>query len=248
MPPPTVESKRSTRPRWEQTFRSLTIFSHFSYTSSVTGSSARPCFTTVACAYFVAPALLRKFLSRSTIISPSLSICRRFVSVTSATITAERFSFAAALMNFLASFAATTQAIRSWLSLIASSVAVRPSYFLGTTSRLIDRLSASSPIATDTPPAPKSLQRFIMRVTSGSRNRRWIFLSSGALPFCTSAPHSSREETECALEEPVAPPQPSRPVAPPSRITTSPSAGVFLTTFLAGAAPITAPTSIRFAT
>ena len=49
------------------------------------------------------------------------------------------------------------------------------------------------------------------------------------------------------LEEPVAPPQPSRPVLPPSRMTTSPGIGASLRMLLAGAAPSTAPISILFA-
>ncbi len=52
--------------------------------------------------------------------------------------------------------------MRSWLSEMASSVPSSPSYFLGTLSRSITRPSASSPMATHTPPAPKSLQRLIM--------------------------------------------------------------------------------------
>ena len=41
--------------------------------------------------------------------------------------------------------------------------------------------------------------------------------SSGALPFCTSAPQLSKDSVVWDLEEPVAPPQPSRPVFPPKR-------------------------------
>ena len=56
------------------------------------------------------------------------------------------------------------------------------------------------------------------------------------------------EDSVCALEEPVAPPQPSRPVRPPSNIIMSPGSEFNLFTHLLGAAPITAPISIRFAT
>ena len=52
--------------------------------------------------------------------------------------------------------------------------------------------------------------------------------------------------TEAA--QPVAPPQPSRPVRPPTRRIKSPGSGVSLTTWLAGDAPMTAPSSIRLAT
>ena len=70
-----------------------------------------------------------------------------------------------------------------------------------------------------------------MRVTSPFRNRRWILRSSGGLPFCTSAPQVSSDSSVCFLEEPVAPPQPSRPVLPPSRMTMSPASGTSRMTF-----------------
>ena len=47
----------------------------------------------------------------------------------------------------------------------------------------------------------------------------------------------------CDFEEPVAPPQPSRPVRPPNKITTSSGSGLIRTTFSSGAAAMTAPTS-----
>ena len=128
--------------------------------------------------------------------------------------------------NSSTSSAATSTAIRSCDSEIASSVPSRPSYFFDTLLRSTYRPSASSPTATDTPPAPKSLQRLIRRHASPRRNRRCSLRSTGALPFCTSAPSSSSDSTLCALEAPVAPPMPSRPVRPPSRMTLSPGAGV----------------------
>ena len=131
--------------------------------------------------------------------------------------------------------------MRSCDSEMASSVPSRPSYFFGTASRLMRSPSASSPTATDTPPAPKSLQRRIMRVASPFLNRRWSLRSTGGLPFCTSAPQLSSDWSVCDFDEPVAPPQPSRPVRPPSRITMSPGTGRSRTTCAAGAAPITAP-------
>ena len=54
-------------------------------------------------------------------------------------------------------------------------------------------------------------------------------------------------ERVCFLLEPVAPPQPSRPVRPPRSSTTSPGWGVSRRTFSAGAAPMTAPISMRLA-
>ena len=103
-------------------------------------------------------------------------------------------------------------------------------------------------MATHTPPAPKSLHRLIIRDTAPLRNSRWIFRSVGGLPFWTSAPQVSMDSEVWALEEPVAPPQPSRPVRPPSRTMTSPGTGTSRTTFSLGEAPTTAPISSRLAT
>ena len=125
-----------------------------------------------ATASWCAPAASRKVLARFTIVFPRHFKISRSVSVTSATFTALRFSDSANLMNRSASFARTTHAILSWLSEIASSVPLRPSYFFGTLSRSTSRPGASSPIATETPPAPKSLQRRIIRLTSLFLKRR----------------------------------------------------------------------------
>ena len=179
---------------------------------------------------------------------PFHDMTRRGSSVTSAIIVASRFSEAASSMKRSASSVDVTTAILSCDSLIASSVPSSPSYFFGTRFKSIFSPSASSPTATETPPAPKSLQRFIILEAVGFRKSLWSFLSSGALPFCTSAPQFSKDELSCFLEEPVAPPQPSRPVLPPRRITLSPACGVSLITFSAGAAPTTAPISICLAT
>ena len=103
-------------------------------------------------------------------------------------------------------------------------------------------------MATETPPAPKSLHFFIREAAFLFLKRRCSFLSSGALPFWTSAPHSSMEETLCDFDEPVAPPMPSRPVLPPISTTISPGTGGRRFTFSAGAAPTTAPSSICLAT
>ena len=103
-------------------------------------------------------------------------------------------------------------------------------------------------MATETPPAPKSLHFLINFAASGFLKSLWIFLSSGALPFCTCADSVSIEETLCDFDDPVAPPIPSLPVLPPSKIITSPSIGSILFTFSRGAAAITAPVSILFAT
>ena len=92
--------------------------------------------------------------------------------VTCATTSAAKFSASAKAINFSASTALTTTAMRSCDSEIANSVPVRPLYLVGTKSKLIATPSANSPIATDTPPAPKSLHFFIKRVTAGFLNKR----------------------------------------------------------------------------
>ena len=172
---------------------------------------------------------------------------RRGSAVIVATAVACKFSAPASAIKRETSSRDTTTAMRSCDSLMASSVPSSPSYFTGTRSRSTATPSASSPMATETPPAPKSLQRLMSSAASGLRNNLCSFRSSGALPFCTSAPQEERESDECALEEPVAPPQPSRPVLPPSSTTTSPAAGTSRRTFFAGAAPTTAPISMRLA-
>ena len=71
----------------------------------------------------------------------------------------------------------------------------------------------------------------------------------GAALVALHAGHPDAEDgREHALREPVAPPQPSRPVLPPSRMTMSPGSGTSRMTFSIGAAPTTAPISMRFAT
>ena len=177
-----------------------------------------------------APLVFRKSLERSSMHFPLQYILTLFVSVTSATVVASRFSSCAYLMNSSSLSASTTTAILSCDSEMASSVPSRPSYFFGTRSRFISSPSASSPIATETPPAPKSLHLLIRVATSFLLNILCIFLSTGGLPFCTSAPHIRIESSVCSLEEPVAPPQPSRPVLPPTRIITSPFCGTRLST------------------
>ena len=199
------------------------------------------------CCAFAAPLLSRKSRFRRTMVSPCQCMVSVASAVTVATWLAVRFSAAASACIAAWSSAAMTTAMRSCDSLMASSVPERPWYLTGTASRLMSRPSASSPIATATPPAPKSLQRLMRRENSGFLNRRCSLRSSGGLPFCTSAADSCSEPPCCAREEPVAPPQPSRPVAPPMSRTRSPAAGSSRRTFSAGTAATTAPTSMCFA-
>ncbi len=186
--------------------------------------------------------------ARSTIISLPLNMRMRPVAVTSATCVDSTFSSRHSSMKRSISLRSTTTAMRSCDSLMASSVELRPLYLTGTRSRYMSRPSASSPMATLTPPAPKSFDFFIRRVTSRRRNSRASLRSSGALPFCTSEPHSSSEFSLCSFDEPVAPPMPSRPVRPPSSRITSPAAGASRRTSSALTAPTTAPISRRLAT
>ena len=116
-------------------------------------------------------------------------------SVTTATSTASRFSSAEYLRNSSTSEGATTTAILSCDSEMASSVPSSPAYFLGTLSMSTIRPSASSPMATLTPPAPKSLHFLMSLVTSGRLKSLWILRSVGALPFWTSAPQVSIDFT-----------------------------------------------------
>ena len=176
---------------------------------------------------------------------------QRMVSVASSVMramgVAVKFSAAASAIIVSLSSRLMTIAMRSCDSEMASSVPDRPRYLTGTASRLMSRPSASSPMATATPPAPKSLQRLTRRLNSAFRNRRCSLRSSGALPFCTSAALSVSESPCCSREEPVAPPQPSRPVAPPISRTISPGAGSSRVTWEAGVAATTAPTSMCLA-
>ena len=190
-----------------------------------------------------APFVFRKSLEISAITSFLYFITSLPVSFTSATLYASRFSSSANFINFSTFSSLTTTAILSCDSEMASSVPVRPTYFTLTLSRSISSPSASSPIATETPPAPKSLHFFISCVTSLFLNSLWIFLSVTAFPFWTSALHFSDDSVVCSFEDPVAPPIPSLPVLPPKRITTSPFSGFSLMIFSAGAAPTTSPSS-----
>ena len=262
---PIEPSNLSDKPFWEQQAKSFKLvsqadlifspsfpeeqFNTFSTDSSglhkgeltLTGDSI------TAFVLLLAPAVSKKLLSISTIVFPRHFITRRFVSVTWAITVAFKFSFEAHWIIFSTSELLTTKAIRSCDSEIASSVPLRPSYFFGTASRLISKPGASSPTATATPPAPKSLQRRIILLTSGFLNNLWILRSSTALPFWTSAAAVETDFVLWTFDEPVAPPIPSRPVPPPTRTITSPASGVSRITISAGLAAITAPSSIRFA-
>ena len=166
MPAPIVESKRSERPLFEQTLRSpARAFILFSNEPSIFFIGQEGAATSISMC-FSAPFELRNSRLISQIALPFQNIVSLFSALTFATTVALRFSSFASARKRSTSLLSTTTAILSWLSLIASSVPSRPSYFLGTALRSISRPSASSPIATETPPAPKSLQRLIIRQAS----------------------------------------------------------------------------------
>ncbi len=93
---------------------------------------------------FSTPFVSRKAREISTMVLPFQVMVRRPLSVTRATTVLSRFSRSASSWKRAASCSATTTAMRSWDSLMASSVPSRPSYFFGTRSRSIIRPSASS--------------------------------------------------------------------------------------------------------
>ena len=173
VPAPMVESKRSDSPLFEHTLRSETSASMRSASEppSHVRSYALPGSTRTSCC-FGAPLDAKNARLTSTMVCPRHVMRTRASSVTPAMGVASRFSSRASAKNASTSSAANATAMRSWLSEMASSVPSKPSYFLGTRSRSMSRPSASSPTATDTPPAPKSLQRLMRRHASPRRNRR----------------------------------------------------------------------------
>ena len=111
--------------------------------------------------------------------------------------------------------------MRSGDSEIASSVPSRPSYFLGTASRSISQPVRQLADGHAHPARAKIVAPLDeARKTSGRRNSRCSLRSVERV--CPSAPQRAAflrwNFSSCALEEPVAPPQPSRPVRPPSSI------------------------------
>ncbi len=143
---------------------------------------------------------------------------------------------------------ATTTAMRSCDSEMASSVPSRPSYFLVTLSRSMSRPSASSPMATDTPPAPKSLQRLMRRQASSRRNRRCSLRSMGALPFCTSAPQVLEDCPVVRLGGTGRAADAVTAGAAAQQDDHIAGARALAADVLAGVAPTTAPISMRLAT
>ena len=247
---PIVESNVSISPLCDATFKSFKLFTIFSFKSFPSIFLLYLTFFVFSISistFWLAPFVFKKSLEISTIISPLYFITNLLESLISATWYASKFSFSAYFIHVSISFLSITTAILSCDSEIASSVPLSPTYFTLTLFKSISSPSANSPIATDTPPAPKSLHFLINFVTFLSLNNLWIFLSTIAFPFWTSALDFSDDSVVCSLDEPVAPPIPSLPVLPPSKITTSPFLGFSLIIFSAGAAPTTSPSSILLA-
>ena len=163
VPAPIVESNRSARPRFEQTLSSDISPTARDAKSPPDKAALFSVSFTETDICFVAPLEFRNSRLISHIVSPRQSIFSLLSPVTSATTVASRFSPAARARNSAVSFGSSTTAMRSCDSLMASAVPSSPSYFLGTASRSMTRPSASSPMATETPPAPKSLHFFIRR-------------------------------------------------------------------------------------
>ena len=199
-------------------------------------------------AFFLIPLVSKKFLEIFTIVLPFQAIVSLFSSVTVATNVVSTSSSLAYSLNLFKFSLSITTAILSWDSDKAISVPSNPGYLTGTLSRSINSPSANSPIATETPPAPKSLHFLIILLTFSFLKSLTIFLSKGGFPFCTSAPPVSKDSSVCFLDEPTTPPNPSLPVLPPNKRIKSPGSPDFLITFSFGAAATKAPTSILLAT
>ena len=138
VPAPMVASNRSARPLRLHTFNSLIKLANCSSKPSPGRAGADTLASpTRAVACFFAPLLFKNSRLISQMVRPFQRITRRGFSATTATGVASRFSSFARAMNSSTSLLATTTAMRSWLSLMASSVPSRPSYFLGTAFRSI---------------------------------------------------------------------------------------------------------------
>lgn len=126
-----------------------------------------------------------------TISLPRQFITRRGSLVTVATSVASRFFFCRFSYEFICIFS-IYNSCHTFLDSEIKFCSIKTIIFFLTLSSSITRPSVNSPIATATPPAPKSLQRLIKRLTSGFLNNLCNLRSVGGLPFCTSAPLSQR--------------------------------------------------------
>ena len=132
-----------------------------------------------------------------------------------------------------------TIAILSCDSEMANSVPSNHEYLVGTLSKSISSHLVNSQIATETPPAQKSLHFLTNLVNLGSRNNLDNFLSSTGLPFCTSAHRLATDVESCGLDAPVAHQIPSLPVFHQIMMTLSPAFGLSLLIWDAGAPAMT---------
>ena len=158
---------------WLRSDKTLTVSaSKFSREVVRTSGTATWLSTTLASTTTRTPLVSRKLRSISTMVCPFQVMTRLGFSVTVATTTASIFSLAQSAIKASASSGRTTTDMRSWDSEMAISVPLRPWYLSGTLFKSISRPSANSPMATQTPPAPKSLDFLIKRVTSPLRKSR----------------------------------------------------------------------------
>lgn len=156
--------------------------------------------------------------------SPRQYITRRGLSETSATTVASRFSLSACLINHQDLW---LQLRRPYVPAIQKSpVPYRQALhifrnFIKIYDQTVSQFTNSNGNAACTEVITALNHRRNSMVAEQTLDLR----SVGGLPFWTSAPQESSESTVCSLDEPVAPPQPSRPVRPPSNTIRSPADG-----------------------
>ena len=176
---------------------------------------------------------------------------RRGSAVTSATTVASRFSLVGCGNELRPRPpAATTTAMRSWLSEMASSVPSRPVVFLGHGVQVNGQ--AVGQLADGDGHAARAEVVAALDQSAGILRGGTGAAACAPRERCPSAPRrreSRGSPALWALEEPVAPPMPSRPVRPPSRIDYVAGGGAIRGAHgRPGVAPTTAPISMRLAT
>ena len=250
-------SNLSTRPFCEQWFRSdstavqavrrSAVFSWAAAGRFLKKSSAATGQAISTAVWRPAPLLSRKPRSRSTMARPRHFICRRGRRLTRAITVASMFS-AAANCRKRRCLRGRHHHGHALLGLGDGEFgAVEAVVFLGHVVEVDlergrdladgDRDAAGAEVVADLDlPAGARVAEQALDLPFGGRV---AFLHFGGV---------QQRDSLCSLEEPVAPPMPSRPVRPPISRMTSPGAGVPRRTFARGAAAITAPISRRLAT
>ena len=249
VPAPMVESNRSDRPRLEQMFRSA------SHGEEVLGEAA---------GHGLAVALrllgggvhvlgravgVQEFPAEvARLFFPFQFITRRGLSVTTATGTASRFSVAASSRNRAASFGFHDHG-HALLGFGDGQLGAVQTVILLGHGVQID-FQAVGQLADGHGHAARAKVVAALDETGGfavAEQALELPLLGGVALLHLASRRFPRTAGCELLEEPVAPPMPSRPVRPPSRMTTSPGSGRSRRTFSAGAAAMTAPISMRLA-